>query len=120
MASTDPPADNTLSEANRRRSQRVGLMTQVESRATRTTSIGRTQNISVNGLLVAARETFDPRTEVDFRLNLPPIPPGRPIEGRGIVVRTQPGVEMAIQFLFLREDDHQAIRDFVGPGEEGF
>ncbi|MGH9862114.1 MAG: PilZ domain-containing protein [Candidatus Acidiferrales bacterium] len=120
MATVNPPADNPRSEANRRRSQRVGLMTQVESRATRTTSIGRTQDISVDGLLVLARETFDPKTEVEFRLNLPPIPPGRPIEGQGIVVRTRPGVEMAIQFLYLKDDDRQAIADFIGQGEEGF
>lgn len=120
MAIPNPSADSAAPEANRRRNARVGLMTQVESRATRSSSIGRTRDISVDGLLVQARETFDPQTEVVFRVNLPPIPPGRLIEGQGIVVRTQPGVEMAIQFIQVKEADRQAIAEFVRQGGEGF
>ena len=108
-AKTDPAED-------RRKSQRVGLLTQVESKTATDSSLGRAPDISVGGLLVLTSNTFDAKTEVTIRLNLPP---GRSIECQGVVVRVQPGVHMGIEFLQLKDDHRKAIAEFVQASLEG-
>jgi len=61
-------------------------------------------------MLVVTYETFEPETEVAFRFNLPS---GHTIQGRGVVVHSQPKLRMGIQFLDLKEDDLKAIEQFV-------
>jgi hypothetical protein len=98
---------------NRRKTLRARLVTQLESRAPVGSSIGHTEDISEAGLLVLTRETFDPQTEVTIRFNLPPFPPGHPVECQGEVVRTEPGANMAIEFHQLKEDDREALAAYV-------
>ena len=96
-----------------RKHPRVRLVTQVESKSSRAVGLGRTEDISEGGLLIRTPETFDSQSEVTVRFNLPPIPPGRPIETQGLVVHTQPGVSMGIQFLQLDDRNRNAIVGFV-------
>lgn len=96
-----------------RRSRRVPLTTPVQSLSARGASLGKTQNICVDGLLLLSPDTFEPKTEVTVRFHLPPIPPGRPIEGRGVVVHSKPGVNMGIGFLSVKDEDRKAIAEFV-------
>jgi hypothetical protein len=67
----------------------------------------------VDGLLVLSRDTFDPETEVTVRLHLLPAPVGRLLEVHGVIVHVQPGVKMGIQFLDLKDEDRQAIEEYV-------
>lgn len=114
FAATQPPAGEILPPgAERRRTPRISLLTQVEVLGPGAGGVGRIQDISLGGLLMASPETFPPRTEVAVRFNLPPIPPGRPVEGQGIVAHAEPGVKMGIQFLLLKDDDRKAIAEFI-------
>ena len=113
MPARRPNAKSNADEGNRRKCQRVLLVIQVESIATGASSIGRTEDLSVGGLLILTRDTFEPKTTVTIRFNLPPVPPGHPIECQGVVVRVQPGVHMAVEFLRLREEDRKAIAEYV-------
>lgn len=97
----------------RRRFRRVPLVTQIELLGPGTGSVGRMEDISVGGLLMATRDTFEPQTEIAFRFNLPPIPPGQPIEGHGVVAHAQSGKWMGIQFQLLSEEHWKAIAEFV-------
>lgn len=108
-----PQADAPSSTVERRRSKRITLLTQVQTLGPELQSLGRTEDISEGGLLIQSPETFAPNTEVTFRFNLPPIPPGRPIEGQGMIVRAEPGIKMGIQFLLLTDADRKAIAEFV-------
>ncbi len=93
-----------------RRHPRVRLVVQVESRTSGSVSLGRTENISVGGLLVHSPETFDPGTEVLARFNLPG---AGAIEAEGRVVHSVPGVRMGIAFLKLDPSQQKAIEQFV-------
>lgn len=93
-----------------RKHPRVRLVTQVESRASRAVSLGRTDNISVGGALVLSRDTFDRETAVIIRFTLPG---GRPVEAQGRVAHAVRGVNMGIQFTQLNEADEKAIKEFV-------
>jgi glutaredoxin len=93
-----------------RKHPRVWLDTQVESLASGVTSIGRAENLSVGGLLVYTRQTFDPRTDVVVRFSLPR---GHAVEGRGVVAHANRGVRMGIRFTELKEEDRVAIEEFV-------
>ncbi|MFQ5817801.1 MAG: PilZ domain-containing protein [Terriglobia bacterium] len=93
-----------------RKHPRVRLVTQVESRASGATSVGRTENISAGGMLVLTRDTFDPSTEVIVRFNLPP---RHSIEAQGVVVHARPAASMGIHFAQLKHDDVKAIEEFV-------
>ena len=109
----EQPTANTDPAEDRRKRQRVGLRTQVESRTAPDSSLGRAVYISVGGLLVQTSDTFDAKTGVTIRFNLPPLPPGRSIECQGVVVRVQPGVHMGIEFLQLKDDHRKATAEFV-------
>jgi len=93
-----------------RRYPRVRLVTQVESRASGQSSIGRTENISEGGVLVLSRDTFEPETDVIVRFNLAP---NQTVQAQGTVVHATPGVSMGIQFVQIKPEDVAAIRDFV-------
>ncbi len=110
MGAAEPsqPADNARRIP--RRHPRVRLVTQVESRASGQSSIGRTENISEGGVLVLSRDTFEPETDVIVRFNLAP---NQAVQAQGTVVHATPGVSMGIQFVQIRPEDVAAIRDFV-------
>jgi 6-pyruvoyl-tetrahydropterin synthase len=93
-----------------RKHPRVSLVTEVESRATGVKHVGRSGNISVGGVLILGRDTFDPNTEVVVRFRLPT---GYPIETGGVVAHRKTGAQMGIKFLRLDEHNRQAIREFV-------
>lgn len=113
MSATRPATQPRAIGVNRRQALRARLVTQIESRGPGGSSIGHSEDVSETGLLVVTRETFDPQTEVTIRFNLPPVPPGRPLECRGVVVRSEPGAHMAIQFSHLGDDDRKALADYV-------
>ena len=77
------------------------------------------QNISEGGLLVKTPDTFDTKTEVTVRFNLPPIPHGRHIESKGVVIHAKPGVHMGIEFLQMKEEHRKAIAEFAQASSEG-
>ena len=104
---TPPPEKRRIP----RKHPRVRLVTQVEA-----TSLGRTENVSVGGVLVVTRETFEANTRVVVRFN---IPPDRSIEALGVVMHSLPQVSMGIKFLQLKDDDRKAIEEFIRQtGEE--
>ena len=105
--------------SERRKRQRVSLLAQVENGNVAHFGIGLVQNISEGGLLVKTPDTFDPKTEVTVRFNLPPIPHGRHIECQGMVIHAKPGVHMRIEFLQLKEEHRKAIAEFVQASSEG-
>ena len=100
---------------NRREYERipVDLLTQVELLGKSGTTLGRTCDIGEDGLRVNTKNTLIARSEVDIRFNLPPIPPGRPIEVKGLVVNEIPGKSMGIRFVLITEEDRAAIRLLV-------
>ena len=104
---TPPPEKRRIP----RKHPRVRLVTQVEA-----TSLGRTENVSVGGVLVVTRETFEANTHVIVRFVLPP---DWSIEAPGVVTHSLPQVSMGIKFLKLKDDDRKAIEEFVRQtGEE--
>jgi hypothetical protein len=113
MSATEPAAQPRAIGVNRRQALRARLVTQIESRGPGGSSIGHTEDVSETGLLVLTRETFEPQTEVTIRFNLPPVPPGRPLECQGVVVRSEPGAHMAVQFTNLGDEDRKALADYV-------
>ena len=87
------------------------MVTQVEA-----TSLGRTENVSVGGVSVVTRETFEANTHVIVRFVLPP---DWSIEAPGVVMHSLPQVSMGIKFLKLKDDDRKAIEEFIRQtGEE--
>ena len=99
----------------RRKRPKVSLLAQVESRAAKDFSLGRVQNISNGGMLVKTPDTYDHRSEVTVRFNLPP---NYHIECQGMVMHFQPRVHMGIQFLQLKEEHREAIAEFVQASPE--
>ena len=93
-----------------RKQRRVSLFTQIESRSSGATSLGRTRNISMNGLLVESRDTFDPQTNVIVRFSLAS---GHTIQAEGVVIHSLLGVHMGIKFIQLKDDDRKIIEHFV-------
>ena len=93
-----------------RKHPHLHLATKVESLAGEVTSDGRTENISVGGLLFVSRETFDIGTEVVVKLVLPS---GHGVVAQGKVVHVKPRVRMGIQFVHLTNEDKKAVADYV-------
>ena len=115
------PAFHSDSLYERRRSRRVRLVTQVESRtACNVSSLGHSEDISKSGLLVATNETIQPKTEVIVRFHLPLSPRAAFVEAIGEVVQIRPAKFMGIRFVGLKFWDRKAIEEFVenGGGKE--
>ena len=107
-AGPSQPSDNVRRIP--RRYPRVRLVTQVESRTSGQSSIGRTENISEGGVLVLSRDTFETETDVIVRFSLAP---NQTVQAQGTVVHATAGVSMGIQFVQIKPEDVAAIRDFV-------
>ena len=71
------------------------------------------KDISETGVLVRTAETLTPLTEVMVRCVLPVAPQDIAIESAGAAARALPGVNMAIVFMNLREEQRRAIATFV-------
>src|SRR5690349_1974606 len=65
---------------NRRRCQRVSVITHVETLANGCHSVGYSRDISKKGLSVETYATFSKHSEVRIRFYLPPYPPGNLID----------------------------------------
>ena len=89
------------------------LLTQVENPADKMRFLGRAKNLDGNGLLFESSTTCLPMTEVRVRFNLPPIPPGTPIECQGTVVHAQPGKYMGIKFHNLAFETRLAVTQYI-------
>jgi hypothetical protein len=113
MSATRSGPESRPIGVNRRQALRARLMAQVESHAPAGTSIGHAENVSEGGLLVLTRDTFPAETEVTVRFNLPPVPPGRPVECQGVVLRAEDAASMAIEFRDVKDDDRQALEAYV-------
>jgi len=102
----------------RRRSQRVpvSVLAQVETLTGGFSITGRTVDLSESGLFMKASNTPSQGAEVDIRFTLPPDPPGKTVATKGIVVRSQEGATMGINFLLLEDSQRQAIAQFVRTG----
>ena len=117
MPTMQPAFRPEPSPCERRRSRRVRLLTQVESKtACDVTSLGHSEDISKGGMLVATSETIEPKTEVIVRFHLPAPPRVTFIETLGEVVRVRPAKFMGIRFLDLKFCDRKAIDEFVKRG----
>ena len=106
------------SNEERRGNPRAALIVQVECKRGSEYILGRSHDVSEGGLSVLTPETFEPGTEVVVRFNLPPYPPGIPLESRGMIVRVRPGEQMGIQFLQLGDRQREAIARYVRQASE--
>jgi len=104
---------------DRRKRRRVSLLATVVNGNVTHVGICLVQNISEGGLLVKTPNTFGPKTEVTVRFKLPSIPHDRHIECQGVVIHTEPGFHMRIEFLQLKEEHRKAIAEFVQASSEG-
>ncbi len=99
----------------KRRNPRVStdLLAQVEILPEKTTFLGRLANLNKDGVLFQTTDRADPGTKVNVRFNLPPIPPGAPVQAEGVVVHSKEGVYMGIQFSPLQEAYANAIAKYI-------
>lgn len=112
MSVPEPPTAER-SPDERRKTQRVGLITQVECKTTGKYTLGRSRDISEGGLFVVTGETFDCGTEVVVRLNLPPYHLGILLESEGVVTWVRATESMGIQFIQLKDQQREAIAKYI-------
>ncbi len=89
------------------------LIAQVEILPEKTTVLGRLADLNKEGVLFKTADKADPGTKVNVRFNLPPIPPGAPVQADGVVVHSKEGVHMGIQFSPLQEADANAMDKYI-------
>lgn len=89
------------------------LLAQVEDPSSNVNALGRLANLSEGGVLLTTQKKLDLKTEVAVRFNLPPVPPGQPVETKGVVVHRQPDGSMGVQFLLIGDEARQAIANYV-------
>jgi len=89
------------------------LIAQVEILPEKTTVLGRLADLNKEGVLFKTADKADPGTKVNVRFNLPPIPPGSPVQAEGVVVHSKEGVHMGIQFSPLQEAYANAIAKYI-------
>ena len=87
-------------------------MTQVVLLPEKNSLLGHMENLSEGGVLIKSHVQAAPSTKVKVRFNLPPVPPGLPVEADGVVVHSrQAGI--GIQFLHMKDEQSQALSRFV-------
>lgn len=89
------------------------LLTQLEILPEKTTVLGRIMNLGAGGMLFKTTDKIARSTKINVRFNLPPIPPGLPVEAIGRVVHSQQGVGFGVEFSQLEESNRKAIAKFV-------
>ena len=109
MAATGSISQRCPPPNGRAQRRPAGWLTQVETRAGM--SLGRTDNVSLTGLLLRTRETFSPGTEVIVRFHLPPCPCGPLVESLAQVVRAEEGASMGMRFLELPAAARQRLEE---------
>lgn len=99
----------------KRKTPRVStdLLAQVEILPEKTTVLGRLADLNKEGVLFKNADKADPGTKVNVRFNLPPIPPGAPVQAEGVVVHSKEGAHMGIQFSPLQETYANAIAKYI-------
>lgn len=97
--------------AERRRTVRAPILTQVEAQGERAPVLGRAKNISLGGLLIESPDTLPEGTAVIVRFFLPR--QSHPIEAAGRVVRVEPDRTMAVAFLGLPPSQEERIAEYV-------
>ena len=102
-------------KTNKRRKPRIttDLIAQVEILPQKTMLLGRLANLNKEGVLFRTADRADPGTKVNVRFNLPPIPPGVPVRAEGVVVHSEEGVRMGIQFSPLQEAYANALAKYI-------
>lgn len=94
----------------------LDALAEIESRAAGVSGFGRIENISLGGLRILWRATLGSKIPLVVRFKLPG---GRRLKLPGLVVyaqegAAQAGAAMGVQFLSLKEQERQAIAEFVG------
>lgn len=97
--------------AGKRKAPRAPLLTQVEAQGGQGATLGRTNDISVGGLLIETADTLDVGATVVVRFFVPPEKAA--IEAAGRVVRAEPGKSMAIAFLGLPDAHRKRIVEYI-------
>ncbi len=102
-------------KTQKRRNPRIStdLIAQVEILPEKRTLLGRLANLNKEGVLFKTADRADPGIKVNVRFNLPPIPPGAPVQADGVVVHSKEGVHMGIQFSPLQEAYANAIANYI-------
>lgn len=105
---------NVLKE-EKRRTPRIaaGLIIQVVLLPGKNSLLGHMGNLSAGGVLIKSHGQAAPSTKVKIRFNLPPVPPGLPVEVDGVVVHSRKDAGMGIQFLDMKDAQSKAIAKFV-------
>ena len=88
-------------------------MTQVVLLPEKNSLLGHMENLSEGGVLIRSHGQAAPSTKVKIRFNLPPVPPGVPVEADGVVVHSRQETGMGIQFLKMKDEQSQALSRFV-------
>lgn len=99
--------------ADRRRAPRIPVLVRVECRTPKNYILGNCENLSETGMLIKARQIFDASENVNLRFALPPISTGKVIQAGGVIVRTEAGQYMAVEFRGLKLGLRDAIARFV-------
>lgn len=97
----------------RRRYARVPLATLVELYTRNTVGpalIGRIDNLSLGGVLISCRESFDLQTELAMLFQLPT---GSPIHAFGRVIYTVPERRFGVSFIDLDPGARQKLEEFT-------
>lgn len=104
----------------KRRAPRVAaaLMTQVVLLPEKNSLLGHMGNLSEGGVLIKSHGQAAPATKVKVRFNLPPIPPGLPVEVDGVVVHSRKDAGMGIQFLHMKDEQSQALARFIEDAQD--
>ena len=98
----------------RRAARRARIVVRVECRTPRTFAQGNAENISEIGMLITCRETFEVSQTITIRFALPLTPQKSVVISTGaVVVRTERGRFMGIQFLGLRQAFRASIVEYI-------
>ncbi len=99
----------------KRRTPRIAadLITQVVLLPEKNSLLGHMENLSEGGVLIRSHGQAAPSTKVKVRFNLPPVPPGVPVEADGVVVHSREEAGMGIRFLDMKDTQSKALSKFV-------
>ncbi len=113
MATGQPVAETSRSGIERRQHKRVSthLLTETEISTAHDKGLGRIVNLSVGGVLVLTTNTLEANEEIVLNFHLPP--KGRRIQTRARVTRVEEGESMGLEFVSIKDEDRNAIREYV-------
>jgi PilZ domain len=118
LSGPDPEQEAYARE--RRKALRAALLVRVEFQAPESSySIGLCENISETGMWVKTADPFAVSQPVTLRFVLPPVGIGMAVRTRAIVVRAEPGVGAAFEFVELQARYRDAIVKYVARSGKG-